>query len=66
MKTLLTPRDVDRLFRYPTGRSKRLALAKKIPSITLPDGEIRFDEAEIESLLNLARTAEKAVEVSHA
>jgi hypothetical protein len=48
---LLKPAEVDLLFRYPTGRSIKLAKAGKIPHIVLPDGEIRFDQAEIERLL---------------
>jgi hypothetical protein len=49
--TLLTPREVDRLLRYPSGRAARLARAERIPFIRLPDGGIRFDQAEIERLL---------------
>ncbi len=56
MKTLLTPRDVDRLLRYPTGRTARLAKTGRIPFIRLPDGEIRFDETEIANLLASATT----------
>jgi hypothetical protein len=51
------PREVDRLFRYPRGRSLRLAKAGHLPYIRLPDGEIRFDEAEIERLLSKAVAA---------
>jgi hypothetical protein len=53
---LLKPTEVDRLLRYPRGRSKRLALAGKLPHIALPDGEIRFVEAEIEKLLTAGTT----------
>jgi hypothetical protein len=52
--TLLTPRDIDRLFRYPAGRAARLAKAGRIPFIRLPGGEIRFDQTEIEKLLTAA------------
>ena len=48
---LLTPREVDQVLRYSHGRTLRLAKAGHIPFIRLPDGEIRFDEAEIEKLL---------------
>jgi hypothetical protein len=51
MTILLTPHDVDRLFRYPSGRAARLAKAGRIPFIRLPDGEIRFDQIEIDKLL---------------
>jgi hypothetical protein len=49
--TLLKPSEVDLLFRYPAGRSLKLAKAGQIPHIVLPDGEIRFDEAEIQRLI---------------
>jgi len=48
---LLKPAEVDLLLRYPIGRALKLAKAKCLPHIVLPDGEIRFDEAEIEALL---------------
>ena len=51
MPTLLVPRELDRLLRYPRGRSLRLAKAGKLPHIVLPDGEVRFDEEQIERLL---------------
>jgi hypothetical protein len=68
MSTLLMPREVDRLLRYPRGRSLRLARAGKLPHIKLPDGEIRFDEAEINSFLqSLAlKIGLAAAEGSHA
>jgi predicted site-specific integrase-resolvase len=64
MRTLLTPRDVDGLFRYPAGRAARLAKAGRIPCIRLPDGEIRFDASEIEKMLALPKpdVDEKAVQ----
>lgn len=49
--TLLKPSEVDLLFRYPAGRSLKLAKAGRIPHVVLPDGEIRFDEAEIQRLV---------------
>ncbi len=48
---LLKPREVDVLFRYPAGRTLRLAKAGKIAFIRLPDGEVRFDEAVIRKIL---------------
>ena len=44
---LLTPREVDQLFRYPRGRAVKLAKAGLLPAIVLPDGEIRFDHQAI-------------------
>ena len=55
---LLKPKEVDLLLRYPFGRALRLAKAKKIPHIKLPDGEIRFDKAEIERLLRKGKTTQ--------
>lgn len=49
---LLMPHEVDDLFRYPSGKSERLAKRGQIPCIRLPDGSIRFDRAQIEKLLS--------------
>jgi len=65
MQTLLTAKDIDDLFRYPSGRTARLARAGRIPFITLPDGEIRFDQTEIEKLLTAARQPEGTVPDGH-
>lgn len=51
MKNLLTPSEVDALLRYRPGRAIRLARAGVLPHIQLPDGEIRFDEADIERIM---------------
>lgn len=51
MKTLLTPSEVDGILRYRSGHAKRLARQGRIPCVCLPDGEIRFDEAEVEGML---------------
>ncbi len=51
---MLMPREMDRMLRYPRGRSLRLAKAGKLPCVTLPDGEIRFDEKTIERLIRPA------------
>ena len=48
---LLKPSEVDIIFRYPTGRTQRLAKAGKIPFIELPDGE-----NPIETLAKVIRT----------
>lgn len=49
--TLLTGRELDRILRYPRGRSLRLAKAGKLPHLKLPDGEIRFEWAHVEASL---------------
>lgn len=48
---LLKPSDVDRLFRYSTGRAARLARRGLLPYLTLPDGEIRFRQRDIEQII---------------
>lgn len=58
---LLKPTEVDLLFRYPTGRALKLAKAGRIPHIVLPDGEIRFHEAEIRAVV---RPHQESKEVS--
>jgi predicted site-specific integrase-resolvase len=62
MTALLMPQDVDRILRYPSGRSERLAKEGKISFIRLPDGSIRFDEEQIKTLL----AAHRIPEVSNA
>lgn len=48
---LLTARELERILRYSPGHATRLAKAGKLPYLILPDGEVRFDETEIERLL---------------
>lgn len=66
--TLLMPREVDRMLRYPRGRALRLARAGQLPSVKLPDGEVRFDAEEIERVLREGSTAtgEQQQELAHA
>ena len=48
---LITPAELDRVLRYPRGRSVRLARKGLIPAITLPDGELRFSDSTLTALL---------------
>ncbi len=48
---LLLPHEVDRLLRYPKGRAQRLAKKNRLPSVVLPDGEIRFRKSDIDRLI---------------
>ena len=48
---LLRPLDVDVLLRYSYGRSKRLARRGLLPFLTLPDGEIRFRQSDINGII---------------
>ena len=59
--TLLKPGEVDLLFRYPSGRALRLAKSKRIPHIVLPDGDIRFDEAEIKAIIRRNRVRKEVI-----
>lgn len=43
--------EADIIFRYPTGRTKRLIRQGKIRHVVLPDGEIRIHRREIDKLL---------------
>ncbi|GEM_PF-2917245 len=52
---LFTPAELDRILRYPRGRSARLARAGKLPAILLPDGEVRFSAGEIDRLITAQR-----------
>ena len=55
MVNLLKPTEVDELFRYGAGRSKRLAMQGLIPHIVLPNGDIRFTLSDIEKLIQEGR-----------
>lgn len=64
MQTLLTPREVDQLLRYPHGRSTKLAKAGSLPAVFLPDGEIRFQSGVIEKWI--AKLSQPPREAAHA
>lgn len=51
--SLISGRELDRMLRWPRGRSVKLARAGKLPSVTMPDGEIRFDVEEVEAAIRL-------------
>jgi predicted site-specific integrase-resolvase len=51
MQKLLKATEVDELLRYAAGRTLKLAKAGKIAFVCLPDGAIRFDEQEIQRIL---------------
>lgn len=48
---LIKPKDVDLIMQWPFGKSSRLARQGRMPHIVLPDGQIRFDPAEVENIL---------------
>ena len=64
MSTLLLGHQVDRLLRYRNGQSEDLARRGLLPHIVLPDGEIRFDQEQIEQLLNAGRRPLRPREVA--
>lgn len=43
--------ELDKLLRWPLGRSERLAKKRRIPHIILPDGEIRVRWMDIKPLI---------------
>ena len=49
--SLLKPIEVDRVFRYPAGRTMRLIKQGKIPFVRLPDGEVRIRESFVKSYI---------------
>jgi predicted site-specific integrase-resolvase len=60
VQQLLIGIEVDRLLRYRVGTAERLARRGKFPHVVLPNGEIRFKEAEIEALLTSSTPQEVA------
>jgi hypothetical protein len=50
MKNTLHAFEIDRHFRWQAGTSNRLARQGKLPHVVLPNGEFRFELAEIEAL----------------
>ena len=52
MNALLTPAELEALLRYPRGRVTKLAREGLLPYLSLPDGELRFDWAVIERMIN--------------
>jgi hypothetical protein len=49
---LLWPEDVDQLLAWPHGRAARLARAKRLPHVVLPDGAIRFEQCRVAEMLS--------------
>ena len=58
---LTKPKELDRILRYPSGRSERLARKGELPHIVLPVGQIRFTSGDIESILETARRKARPV-----
>ena len=58
---LLTAREVERMLRYSAGQATRLAKAGRLPYLILPDGQIRFDEAEIKAIITQNHIHKEAV-----
>ena len=61
------PREVDRIFRYPRGRSLKLARKNQLAHVKLPDGEIRFDADVIQQIIkgSLSVAADEPEAVAH-
>lgn len=46
-KQILSDEEAADLLKMAPSRLKRLARAGKVPCIALPDGEVRFDQADL-------------------
>jgi hypothetical protein len=57
--TLLLPFELDRVLRYPQGKSERLARQGKLPHIRLPDGSIRFEVNQISKRIRAGKKQSK-------
>ena len=51
MPSLLYPEEIDQRLNWPLGKAEKLARQRRLPYVLLPDGSLRFDWAEIESLV---------------
>ncbi len=47
----LYPEEIDERLNWPLGRAERLARRRRLPHVVLPDGSVRFEWQEIESLI---------------
>lgn len=58
----ILPDELDRRMEWKPGRAERMARQRRLPHVLLPDGSVRFDWSEIESLIVRvpAATAEAA------
>jgi hypothetical protein len=52
---LLIPEEVDRLLRFPTGRTARLIRKGLLPAVRLPDGSVRVRAAELHEWIDQHR-----------
>jgi hypothetical protein len=62
LPSLLTPLDVALWLNMPTSRVIRLARRREIPCLTLPDGELLFDPAELVPWVDRFRAREAVAE----
>ena len=60
---IATGREIDKRYSWPLGRAERLARRRKLPHLILPDGSIRFNPDEIDSLIRRAPELPEAAEV---
>ena len=51
MPELFYPEEIDKRLNWPLGRAAKLARQRRLPHVLLPDGSIRFDWNEIETLV---------------
>ncbi len=63
---LIFPEDLDKQMGWRPGRSERLSRQRRLPHVLLPDGSIRFDQAEINQLIVRVPATLQASEAAHA
>jgi hypothetical protein len=61
----LDSEDLDRRLGWKPGRAERLARQRRLPYVLLPDGSIRFDWDEIESLIVRVQAVATGVTEGH-
>ena len=49
---LVRPADIERALKLGPGKARRMAESGEIPSVMLPDGQLRFDVAEVRGVLS--------------
>lgn len=47
MANILTPEQVDRIWKLPRGKAQRLGRRGALPALLFPDGTVRFDADEL-------------------
>jgi len=56
MAEILTPEQVDEMWKLPRGKAQRLARRGALPALLFPDGTVRFDADELHRHLKSKQT----------